>query len=155
MKIYINNFNLNILDSLKDDIINLHDFIKETEVFIELFTDFGIYRIDNKTIYLLEPIDKDIIKYNNFYNNLTFILDSSYFEKKTINYINGNKHYSVQIKRELYKINSDSKVKLIIESQLIDNEYKPNDIYFECQNEININDLFIKQELIVFLSTLN
>ena len=152
MNIYINNFDLNILNILMN---NINYLIKDIENYIELFTDSGIYQINNKSIYLLEPIDKEISKHNNYYKNLSLIVDPSYFKKQLTYCVNGNNHFSIQIKRELYKLNSNTKIKLVIESTLIDNEYKPNDIYFECENEISINDLFIKQELIEFLSLLN
>ena len=155
MKIYINNFNLNILNILINNNIFISYLIKDTENYIELFTDSGIYQINNKAIYLLEPIDKEICKYNNYYKNLSLIVDPSYFKKQLTYCINGDNHFSRQIKREFYKINSNTKIKLVIESCLIDNKYNPNDIYFECENEIIINDLFIKQELIEFLSILN
>jgi hypothetical protein len=155
MKIYINNLNLNILNVLINNNKFISFLIKHTENYIELFTDFGIYQINNKSIYLLEPVDKEISKHNNYYNKLSLIVDPSYFKKQITYCINGDNHFSIQIKREFYKINSNSKIKLVIESRLINNEYNPNDIYFECENEISINDLFIKQELIEFLSILN
>ena len=104
---------------------------------------------------MLEPIDKEICKYNNYYNNLSLIVDPSYFKKELTSCVNGGNHHSKQIKREFYKINSNTKIKLVIESCLVNNKYHSYDIYFECENEISINDLFIKQELIEFLSILN
>jgi hypothetical protein len=154
MKIYINNFDLNILNKLMNNIL-ISYLIKHTENYIELFTDCGIYQINNKAIYLLEPIDKKMCKYNNYYKNFSLIVDPSYLKKELIYCVNGDNHFSRQIKREFYKINSNAKIKLVIESCLIDNIYNPNDIYFECENEISINDLFVKQELIEFLSILN
>jgi hypothetical protein len=155
MKIYINNFDLNILNIFIDDVISVSNLFKETESYIELFTDSGIYQIDNKFIYLLQPVDKPIIKYYNYYKDLTLIADPSYFEKELTNCINGNNHYSIQLKKEIYKMDTNTKFKLIIESILINEKYSPNNIYFECETELNINDLFNKRELIEFLSMLN
>jgi hypothetical protein len=161
MKLYIDNFNIDILDEYNKN-LQSYELNKTTEYYIELFTDAGIYKINNNSIYLLEAIDREIIKYAKYFNNITLICDSSYFIENKTNYIDGSNHFSRQIKREIYKHNSNTKIKLIIESYLSDNEYlrdnnefKPNNIYFECDNEKNINDLFIKQEIIEFLSVLN
>lgn len=154
MRLYIDNFNIEILDEYSE-LLKKYDLNKSIENYIELFTDSGIYKINNNCIYLLESIDKEIIKYNNYFKNLTLISDSSEFTNNPTTYINGENHISTQIKREIYKHKLDSKMKLVIESYLNENEYKSNNIYFECKNEINIKDLFIKQEIIEFLSILN
>jgi hypothetical protein len=152
MKVYIDKFNINILP----DIIEiLSDYNINSITYIQLYTDEGIYEINNKKIYLLEPIDKDIINYDKYFKNFNLIVDQSYFNKEETTSINGNIHYSNQIKKNIYKINSEHKLKLIIECILLDNIYKPNDIYFEYDDDKNINELFIKQEIIEFLSFLN
>lgn len=154
MRLYIDNFNIEILDEYSK-LLQRYDLNKSTENYIELFTDSGIYNINNNCIYLLEVIDREITKHKNYFNNLTLISDLSNFTKTKSSYINGEKHFSSQVKREIYKHKLDSKIKLVIESYLNDNEYNFNNIYFECINEINITDLIIKQEIIEFLSILN
>ena len=77
-----------------------------------------------------------------------------------------NEHISRKMKRCFFELNKKSKIKLIIEGEILDdkhfykrisNEYgiAPNDIYFELPEETNINDALVKNELNVFLSCLN
>lgn len=152
MKIYIDKFNINILEDVIDI---LADFKMKTIDYIELFTNEGIYEIYDKYIYELNQIDKEIVKYNNYYKNYNLIIDTSYYIKEKTNSINGIKHLSRQVSKNIYKINPTYKLKLVIENIIHNNKIKPNNIFFECDDKININDLFIKQEIIEFLSALN
>lgn len=152
MKIYINNFNLHILNNIANQ---FKEKIVKTKHFIELYTDEGIYHIHNKNMYIMEIIDKDIIKYDTFYNNFTLILDLSHIEEKPITSIHGTKHLSFEIKKTYHKLNSNSPIYLVIEYYFTNKEFIPNDIYFESDNIIDMNDIFIKKELIEFLSMLN
>ena len=152
MKIYINNFNLDILndiaDLFKDQLIN-------TEKYIKLFTDSGIYRIDKKKINTLEQVDKDVKIYDNYYNKFSLIVDYSYFNKEQVNSILGETHISLQIIKQYYKINKNSDLQLVITYLNYNNKPTANDIYFEINKEVNINDVQIKNEIIEFLSLLN
>jgi hypothetical protein len=154
MKIYINNFNLNILDEMQK---LLTKFLIETKTYIELYTNESIYHIDNNHIYNLEPKDGEIKVYNNYIKNITLIYDTSYFEKKTENSILGTLHVNRNITKSIYKINSKSKLSLVIEMENdSDNpKPKPNDVYFELNQNYDINEAFIYQEINEFLSVLN
>jgi hypothetical protein len=152
MKVYINNFNLEILD----DISNLFkDKLVDTKNYIELYTDEGIYNIENKDIFILNVIDKDIKIYEKYYNNFTLITDPSYFNKKKITSIHGETHLSFKTKKNYYKLNNNSDIYLVIKYYYKSNNFIPNDIYFKINREIDINDIFIKKEIIEFLSVLN
>lgn len=152
MKIYINNLNLNILN-------NINNLFKEnlvyTKNFIELYTDEGIYHIENINIYLLNIIDKDIIKYDKFYKDFTLIVDPSYTKRNIIPSIHGTNHLSFEVKECHYKLTNKSNVNLVIKYYYEKPNFIENDIYFELNEEIDINDIFIKKELIEFLSVLN
>ena len=78
MKIYINNFNLN---SLPNSQKSLSDILVETQTYTELFTNESIYHINNKHIYILEPKDGEIIIYKNYFNDISLVVDNSYFNK--------------------------------------------------------------------------
>lgn len=152
MRIYINNLNLNIINDIselfKDNIIN-------SEVYIKLYTDEGIYRIEDKKIYLLDTCDKDIQIFNNYYNDFTLIVDTSFFHKHTCSSIHGETHLSFRTKKNYYKINPSSEMQLVIKYVSDNGKLIPNDIYFEFNKDVNINDVFIKKEIIEFLSVLN
>ena len=152
MRIYINNFNLDILNDISDI---FKEYMTNSETYVELYTNEAIYRIEEKNIYILEPYDKDIKMFDNYYNNLTLIVDPSFLHKNTCSSIHGDTHLPLNTKTNYYKINPSSEIKLVVKYILNDDNFIPNDIYFESEKDININDLFIKKEIIEFLSVLN
>lgn len=152
MKIYINNLNLDIIDEISE--LFKENFIK-TDNYIELYTNEGVYRIEDKSIYFLDINDKDIQQFEKYYNNFTLIVDMSFYNKKITSSIHGETHLSFQITEKHYKLNNSSSVSLVIKYNLDKTKLIPNDIYFESQKDININDIFIKKEIIEFLSVLN
>lgn len=152
MKIYINNLNL---DLLKDISELFKEYLINSETYIKLYTNEGIYRIEDKKIYLLDSCDKDIKIINNYYNNFSLIIDPSFFHKHNISSIHGDKHLSFQTKKHYFKIDKKSAIQLVIKYCSNNNIFIPNDIYFETDIDIDINDPFIKKEIIEFLSVLN
>jgi len=152
MKIYINNLNLDIIDEISE--LFKENFIK-TDNYIELYTNESVYRIEDKSIYFLDINDKDIQQFEKYYNNFTLIVDMSFYNKKITSSIHGETHLSFQITEKHYKLNNSSSVSLVIKYNLDKTKLIPNDIYFESQKDININDIFIKKEIIEFLSVLN
>jgi hypothetical protein len=154
MKIYINNFNLNNIYNIQK---SLTDILVDTQNYTELYTNESIYYIDFKNIFSLEAKDGEISVYNNYFNNISLIVDNSYFKKKPETSINGNVHLHKKIKKNTYKLNAKSNLSFVIEmvDNLYNNIYVPNDVYFEYYKTFDIKELFIKQELIEFLSLLN
>jgi hypothetical protein len=161
MKIYINNLNLDILS----DIIKIYDeYYIKSETYIQIYSSEGIYKIDNSSITKMTSTDVDIKKHYSYYNNFTLIVDPSYFTPQTVNQITTN-HISTTLKRNIFKINANSNIQLVIECEVKEehNYFKnttesviiPNDMYFELPNDTNINDTLVKNEIIVFLSLLN
>ena len=59
----------------------------------------------------------------------------------------------IKIKKDYYKINKKTDIQMIVEYN--NNKLVPNDIYFEIDKNNDINELFIKNEIIEFLSLLN
>lgn len=154
MKIYIDNFNINKIPYLQK---LLSDLLTSTYTYTEIFTNESIYHVDNKTIFLLEPKDGEISIYLKYFNDITLIVDESYFQKSIETCVNGNHHLQKKIKKETYKLNPQSKISLVIETahDFENNNYLPNDVYFESNENIDIKELFNKQEIIEFLSLLN
>jgi hypothetical protein len=148
MKIYINNFNLLILNNLQKTLVEL---LIETNIYSEVYTNESMYHID-KHIFCLEPKDGEITVHKNYFNNITLIVDESYFEKTRDNSILGSEHVHKTITKRTYKLHPKSKINLVIE---IDDINTPNDIYFETENGTDVKDIFVKQEIIEFLSLLN
>lgn len=152
MRIYINNFNLDILNDISDI---FKEYMTNSEIYIELYTNQGIYRIEDKNIYFLDTCDKDIKIFDRYYNNFTLIVDPSFFNKNICSSIHGDSHLPLKTKKNYYKINPSSEINLVVKYILNDDNFIPNDIYFESEKDININDVFIKKEIIDFLSVLN
>jgi hypothetical protein len=154
MKIYINNLNLNKLNDIRE---SLNDILTETNIYTEVYTNESIYHIDEKTIYSVTPKDGEIILHHNYYDQFTLICDHSYFLKNNAFNVFGNEHLHKKIKKYIYKTNPKSKLSFVIEmtGDLHDNKFVENDVYFESYDIIDIKELFIKQEIIEFLSLLN
>jgi hypothetical protein len=150
MKIYINNLNLDIINNIA---IKLKDYFLYSDKYLNIYTDEGIYMIDDKEILFLTAIDKKINIIENYYEKFTLIVDSSFYKKEKNTSINGKNILAFKVEKEIYKINKNSNLSIIIEHNKSDNDI--NDIYFELENNDDIEQLFIKKEIIEFLSMLN
>lgn len=152
MKIYIDRFNLDILNNISE---LFKEYLVTTDIYIALYTSEGIYRIEEKQTYLLDVYDKSIRSYEKYYEGFTLIVDNSYFIKNKINSVLGDTHLSFHTKELYYKLNIKSSLALVLKYTLGDSKPTPNDIYFEIDKDIDINEPFIKKEIIEFLSVLN
>ena len=162
MKIYINHLNL---DALPEVLKSLNNNYINSETYIQIYSSDGIYEINNSISKKLIPVDNDIQILQNYHENFTLIVDQSYYGEEEVFQIN-NEHISRKMKKCFFELNKNSKIKLVIEGEVLDdkhfykrisNEYgiAPNDIFFELPEKTNINDALVKKELIVFLSCLN
>jgi hypothetical protein len=70
MKIYINNFNIDLLDSI---IKQLDDNYVDSETYIQIYSTDGVYQINDKNITKLNPNDKSIKIFENYYEKFTLI----------------------------------------------------------------------------------
>jgi len=161
MKIYIHNFNIDILSDMMSQ---LSDKYTHSETYIIIYSECGIYRIDDDTtIKKLICLDNDIKFFKNYYNEFTLIADPSYYTTEIVNNIEPQ-HISKSVKRCFFEINEKSQIQLVIEGDETKNVngginanslINPYDIYFEVPNNTDINDALVKKEIIVFLSLLN
>lgn len=154
MRIYINNLNLDILNDIAN---KFKEYLINSETNAELYTSEGIYRIEDKNIYSLDTEDRDIKIYDKYYKEISLITDPSIFHKNLVTSVHGESHLFFLIKRNIYKLNKNSNISLIIKYSSDNNETipLPNDIYFESNKDIDVNEYFIKNELSEFLSILN
>ena len=162
MKIYINHLNL---DALPELLKTLNNNYINSETYIQIYSSDGIYEINNTSSKKLMPIDNDIQILENYHENFTLLVDPSCYGVEEVFQIN-NDHISRKMKRCFFEFNKNSKIKLVIEGEVLDDKYfyerisneygiAPNDIYFELPEKTNITDALVKKELIVFLSCLN
>jgi hypothetical protein len=160
MKIFIDNYKpIQILNILSD----LENYFHTTEQRVEIYSDSGIYHINNnsfKRLYI-NDVSTSVIKLLNF----NLILDKSKIILKEVNHL-PNINVSNYITSMKYLIkNSSIKVYMIVEGETqapnikesTENKYThfiPNNFYFEFDEEkYSLEDC--KNNLIVFLSLLN
>jgi len=156
MKIYINNLNIELLPTIMK---LFNDYYINSKTYIQICSIDGIYEIDESSVIVLKCFDNDIQIFKNYYDNFTLILDPSYYITEKVNSINPQ-HISTRMKRCIFGVNKDSKIKMVIEGELFEKtanncDINPKDIYFEIPNSTDINDALVKKEIIVFLSLLN
>ena len=148
MRIYINNFNIDILSTIMQ---TLNEYYIKFSSYIQIYGIDGIYKIDEFSIKKLNYNDNDIEIFNNYYEQFTLIVDSFYYTIETVNKI-PTEHISNKITKYIYKIHKQSNINLVIECS---DKNAPKDIYFEIEENIDINNLLIKREITEFLSLLN
>ena len=161
MKIFINNYNLEALPSI---LTILNDKLIKTETYIQIYSLDGIYQIKSSKIIKQTAVDSAINIFKDYYKNFTLIVDKSYFTEEVTNIIDPE-HISSKRQKYIFELNKKSCIKLVIEGSYIEdmnifNKHSsfnivPNNIYFEGENNLDINDALVKEELIVFLSLLN
>jgi hypothetical protein len=161
MKIYINNFNIDILSSIMK---SLTEKFISSENYIQIYSEDGLYQIDNSSIKKQIIIDKEIQIFKEYYEDFTLIADPSHYTFQKVNKLPCH-HLLSNVKRCFFTPDKKSPLKLVIEGTILEetacnkvsNIYNmnPYDIYMEVDEDINLNDELVKREIIVFLSLLN
>lgn len=157
MKIYIDNFDLQELN------INnkyLQDFCVLTKLYDDMYSDYGIFRIENaKTLRKLNIIDGEIIHMENFIKKMSIILDKTIIKKsqEDVMYV-PNDVYIVNKIVKSYQLRTKSPLKMIIETNAKTNEIY--DLYFQLNesyaaySEADMDNEFIKNDLISLIKLL-
>jgi len=160
MKIYIENYNINKLAN-KMALLNNNNYHSEIKNELFIYSDDGFFKINEKDETDKDKKDdKNILKINvvsdkvNRTQSKGLIIDESKIVYETCNYIPFN-HVSEKVTKFIYKINSKSKLKLVIEGFYEENIFLPKDFYFETNIEEKICNPIIKDDLNEFLSLLN
>ena len=155
MKIYIEDYKLS---NLVKKISSLKKYLVETKSILEISSNDGEYYIDNANVYKIINIDKSIKRYDIYYKNLSLIVDYSYTTNIETNQI-ANNNIEILFKYYYFALNKSSDLKLVIKAinENVDdlNNINPVDFYFEKDGYAEINTIFFKDEINVFLSLLN
>ena len=155
MRIYIEDYKLS---NLVKRISSLKKYLVETKTILEISSNDGEYYIDNTNVYKIINIDKSTKRYDIYYKNLSLIVDYSYTANIETNQI-ANNNIEILFKYYYFALNKSSKLKLIIKTlnETVDdiNNITPVDFYFEKEGNDEINTIFFKDEINVFLSLLN
>ena len=152
MKIYIENYNI---EKLSKKLKTLHEyFINKTNI-LEVYTDEGIFSIDQNNIYKHEYFDKPVKNIKKYIDDFSVIVDTTNFKKSIVNQLPSD-NLIIKIETRMYQISSKSSLRLIINFiQNKQSEYKLYDWYFDVSDDIDINNLLFKEDINVFLSSLN
>jgi hypothetical protein len=153
MKLYIHNTLNNInLNNLK----NLEKYISKMVEVKDIYSDSGIFRIENKNnLNQIMIHDGDIYKFENYINNLSIILDKSIVKKidKDPSHISNN-HDTIDYFQYYYSFQQKSPLYLVIEmykdKQLKDLYFRFEDTY-AAYSDADINNPFIKEDIERFL----
>ena len=163
MKLFIDSYN--IQDLLKK-IPQLDKYNVKHKSQMEIYSDEGIYIVDDIKLFKLIINDQPIVTIKNYYNKCNLIID-----KSTVKTIETTQvppfHLSLQTVIFYYSLVEKSNIKLVIQGkydlkELINSEkddkyygFLPCDFYFEVSDEVDINNILFKEEFNVFLSLLN
>ena len=161
MKIFIENYRPSNLTTL---IPSLKKYLVDTKQLLEIVSSEGQYYIDNSKVYKIIVSDKDAVIHKNYYKELNLLIDYSYTATIETNQI-PNHNIEFLYKYYYFALNKSSKLKFVIQTQcdITDetnninniNNINPIDFYFETEGEVEINNIFFKDEINVFLSLLN
>jgi hypothetical protein len=151
MKIFIDNYNLS---NLKNKIQTLDKYLVNTTKTRECFSKYGHFYIDRSNVYRIIQNDKKVQIIEKYLDNLTFIIDYSTTSKEKENQIPSDSTI-LPLQNNYYSVVPNSKIKLVIQKNDYYGEIDLVDFYFEIKEEVDITNIFIKNELNVFLSLLN
>jgi len=161
MRIYVEDINPKKITYNK--LISLQEFYLSKKDVLEIFSEKGMYLVENSKIWRLFPTNEKIVKFVDANNNLTFLVDESNIEKIPSSQL-PIEHECVETTIFIYHMKN---VRLIIEgfykktiaiSGNVDKYYNfvVTNFYFEPKNEnFKIDNPFLKNEINVFLSMLN
>jgi hypothetical protein len=152
MKIYIQNYsiqNSNIKNySIQNiNLSKLESYFLKKKHETQVYSEHGIYVIEENKIYKLIPIDvqvKEII-----YQDMKVFIDTSFFKKEQVH----NIPVDIFEKKNIFKTYKVSKLKFVVELDESDEKEKITDFYIETENE-NINQDFLYSEIHLFFAAM-
>ena len=151
MKIYINNYNI---DNLSKKLKGLNKYLISKTNSIEIYSDEGIYLVDENNMYNITYLDRPIQKIN-YTDDIEMSIDLSTTNSIIVNQLPSD-NIILKLATYIYKICPRSKVNLIVNFTLTKNmEYKPYNFYFDVSDDIDINGPIFKEDINVFLFHLN
>jgi hypothetical protein len=125
MKIYINNFNIDILQSVTK---TLTEYYINSETYIQIYSEDGLFQINEHSTKKQNIVDKDIEIFKEYYENFTLISDPSYYTLEQTYNIPSD-HLSTKVKRCFFTPDKKSIFKLVIEGTILEENNKQNHDY--------------------------
>lgn len=163
MKIYIQNDNTHMMNKLD---MNTHHpaiekYIVSRNLHKEIYTKHGIYRIENnRTLRKLAINDGEVVHIDNFVNNISVMLDQTII-KKEMSQVSCIPNQCFEINKIVtkYCLRNKSPLVMVIEtcpktSSVLDIYFQLNESY-AAYSEADLNNVFIKKDLITFIELLH
>jgi len=155
MRIFIQNYSLS---KLINKISLLKPYLVDTTSKLEIISNEGQYYIDNSKSYKKVVSDKSAKLYENYYNDLGLLVDYSEIIIVETNQI---PNYNIEMMSTYFyfALNETTKTKFVVQAYDVVTDdlttIRPFDFYFETEGDVEINNMFFKDEINVFLSLLN
>jgi hypothetical protein len=150
MKIYIENYNI---EKLYKKIKFLNEYLRDKTNVLEIYSDEGIYSVDQNNIYKISYLDRPTKKVK-YTDNTIMMIDPSETIRTIVNQLPAD-NVIFNYTRYTYQIGANSKIKLVIDLMLNNMESTPYNFYFDVSNDIDINNPIFKEDINVFLFHLN
>ena len=116
MKIYINNFNIDVLSSIMK---SLSEYFVSSETYIQIYSEDGIYQIDDNSIKKQNVIDKEIEIFKEYHEDFTLITDQSYYTLEKVSCL-PSEHIANNVKRCFFTPDKNFALKLVIEGSILE-----------------------------------
>jgi len=158
MKIYINSFKYNHNNFKKklEEMCILE--LKKTNV--EIYSENGVFFVENERIYKINYIDGDIETINNYCEDCSITIDRTIVKKEMKNvYCISNKYTKINKLIQRFKLRDKSPLICIVEYNL-DNE-QIHDVYFQLHDKhaayssADLDNIFLKEDILSFISLSN
>jgi len=151
MKIYINSFkyNHNNLKKKLEEMCILE--LQKTNV--EIYSENGVFFVENERIYKINYIDGDIETINNYCEDCSITIDRTIVKKEMKNvYCISNKYTKINKLIQRFKLRDKSPLICIVEYNL--DIKKIHDVYFQLHNKhaayssADLDNLFLKEDIL-------
>ncbi len=158
MKIYINSFKYNHNNFKKklEEMCILE--LQKTNV--EIYSENGVFFVENERIYKINYIDGDIETINNYCEDCSITIDRTIVKKEMKNvYCISNKYTKINKLIQRFKLRDKSPLICIVEYNL--DIKKIHDVYFQLHNKhaayssADLDNLFLKEDILSFIRLSN
>ena len=157
MKIYIDSFNYN--NNFKKQ-LEKNCILELQKKVIEIFSENGVYFVENERIYKIDYIDGDVENIKNYCNNYSIIIDRTIVKKDMKNvYCISNNLCKINKLIQRFKLREKSPLICVVEYNLDDD--KIYDIYFQLHDKhaayssADMNNKFLKEDILSFINISN
>jgi hypothetical protein len=136
--------------TLHKKIIGLKEYLVKEEIKTILYSDEGIFSIENDKIFRMKAIDSDVTNID--FEGLKLIFDNSHFEKENqLSQIPSN-HIVHSFTRKYYSLTK--KYNTLMQLVIDETNSIPTHFYFLLNDAYYFDNLLVKKELSGFLSLL-